>query len=64
VHLQAAVLECWEIDFTLRLPFFYSVTRDRVNDELYQVDDNQLKALDQFKGYNGPGIYNYYDRAE
>lgn len=58
--------QCWTagklLDANLGYPFLQQSTVSRVYGELYQVNKEQLMALDQLEGYDGEGKNNYYDR--
>ncbi|MDN3015454.1 gamma-glutamylcyclotransferase [Paenibacillus sp. BSR1-1] len=44
-------------------PYLVLTSQDWVFGELYQVNDNELEALDLLEEYYGPGKDNYYDRV-
>lgn len=68
--LRDAVLiaeQCWtngEIyDSPYGYPFMKQAENGTVYGELYQVNDEQLKVLDELEDYRGPGQDNLYDRV-
>lgn len=58
--------QCWTtgklFDSFHGYPFLAQAKNNRTYGELYQVDDNELQALDDLEDYEGPGKNNLYDR--
>ncbi|MBB6443950.1 gamma-glutamylcyclotransferase [Bacillus benzoevorans] len=68
--LDTAVLvasQCWTsgklYDSSYGYPFMVQAN-DRVYGELYQLDSEQLKMVDDLEDYQGPGQDNLYERVE
>ncbi|WP_223587641.1 gamma-glutamylcyclotransferase family protein [Neobacillus bataviensis] len=59
--------KCWTtgklLDSGSGYPYLVQSRGERVYGELYQVNDNELEALDMLEEYYGPGKDNYYDRV-